>query len=200
MSGAVPSAIKSDLYMSTSLKIQRFASGSTPLREAFSMSCIANGGSSGLKSHRGSSNVSVARKETLSSAAKSGTEKKKDKPLLEEIKEKEEPPQANDKPPSTPSTPQAPSPSSQPPSPHPLQPQRATHESKGFSPAKRGHSAKRSGGMERSQSTTWESGEENRNKLVKAASTSKLLAKVVKNSEKLVMCLSNISLKQQLLP
>ncbi|XP_027006111.1 echinoderm microtubule-associated protein-like 4 isoform X4 [Tachysurus fulvidraco] len=99
-------------------KKQQNTKGSTPLREAFSMSCIANGGSSGLKSHRGSSNVSVARKETLSSAAK------------------------------------------------------------------RGHSAKRSGGMERSQSTTWESGEENRNKLVKAASTSKLLAKVVKNSEK----------------
>lgn len=67
----------------------------------------------------------------------SGVEKRKDKPPLEEIKEKEEPPQANDKPPSTPSTPQAPSPSSQPPSPHPLHPQRATHESKGYSPAKR---------------------------------------------------------------
>lgn len=51
----------------------------------------------------------------------------------------------------------------------------------------RGHSAKRGGGMERSQSTTWESGEENRNKLVKAASTSKLLAKVVKNADKLVI-------------
>ncbi|MCJ8730789.1 hypothetical protein PDJAM_G00188420 [Pangasius djambal] len=165
-------------------KKQQNTKGQTPLREAFSMSCIANGGSSGRKSHRDSSTVSVARKETLSSAAKSGAEKKKDKPLLEEIKEKEEPPQANDKPPSTPSTPQAPSPSSQPPSPHPLQPQRATPESKGSSPAKRGHSAKRGGGMERSQSTTWESGEENRNKLVKAASTSKLLAKVVKNAEK----------------
>ena len=46
----------------------------------------------------------------------------------------------------------------------------------------RGSSAKR--GMERSQSSTWDSGEDNRNKLVKAASTSKLLAKVVKNAEK----------------
>ncbi|XP_046692793.1 echinoderm microtubule-associated protein-like 4 isoform X4 [Silurus meridionalis] len=99
-------------------KKQQNTKGQTPLREAFSMSCITNGGSSGRKSHRDSSTVSVARKETLSSAAK------------------------------------------------------------------RGHSAKRSGGMERSQSTTWESGEENRNKLVKAASTSKLLAKVVKNAEK----------------
>lgn len=63
----------------------------------------------------------------------------------------------------------------------------------------RGHSVKRGGGMERSHSTTWESGEENRNKLVKAASTSKLLAKVVKNAEKLVICISYISLKQPLL-
>lgn len=50
----------------------------------------------------------------------------------------------------------------------------------------RGSSAKRGGGMERSQSSTWDSGEENRNKLVKAASTSKLLSKVVKNAEKYV--------------
>ncbi|XP_036838909.1 echinoderm microtubule-associated protein-like 4 isoform X4 [Oncorhynchus mykiss] len=52
------------------------------------------------------------------------------------------------------------------------------------SAAKRGHSAKRGTGIERSQSSTWESGEESRNKLVKAASTSKLLAKVVKNADK----------------
>ncbi|TSK42137.1 Echinoderm microtubule-associated protein-like 4 [Bagarius yarrelli] len=120
-------------------KKQQNTKGSTPLREAYSMSCIANGGSSGLRSHRDSSSMSVTRKETLSSAAKSGVEKKKEKHSLEEIKEKEEPPQANDKPPSTPSTSQAPSPSSQPPSSHPLQPQRTTHDSKGPSPAKRGH-------------------------------------------------------------
>ncbi|XP_029608927.1 echinoderm microtubule-associated protein-like 4 isoform X4 [Salmo trutta] len=52
------------------------------------------------------------------------------------------------------------------------------------SAAKRGHSAKRGTGIERSQSSTWESGEESRHKLVKAASTSKLLAKVVKNADK----------------
>ncbi|XP_055758035.1 echinoderm microtubule-associated protein-like 4 isoform X4 [Salvelinus fontinalis] len=52
------------------------------------------------------------------------------------------------------------------------------------SAAKRGHSAKRGAGIERSQSSTWESGEDSRNKLVKAASTSKLLAKVVKNADK----------------
>lgn len=52
-----------------------------------------------------------------------------------------------------------------------------------FGVSDRGSSAKR-GGMERSQSSTWDSGEDNRNKLVKAASTSKLLAKVVKNADK----------------
>uniref|UniRef100_A0A8C2D0P1 Echinoderm microtubule-associated protein-like 4 n=1 Tax=Cyprinus carpio TaxID=7962 RepID=A0A8C2D0P1_CYPCA len=159
-------------------KKQQSSKGQTPLREAYSMSCIANGSSSGRKSHKDSSTVSIAKKETLSSAAKSGGERKKDKPQMEGIREKEEAPQANDNTPSAPSTPQAPSPSSNPPSPHPPQPQRQISENKG-----RGSSAKR-GGMERSQSSTWDSGEESRNKLVKAASTSKLLSKVVKNAEK----------------
>ncbi|XP_036383150.1 echinoderm microtubule-associated protein-like 4 isoform X2 [Megalops cyprinoides] len=93
--------------------------GHNPLREAFSMSCIANGSSRGRKgSHKDGLPLSVAKKETLSSAAK------------------------------------------------------------------RGHSAKRSSGMERSQSSTWESGEESRSKLVKAASTSKLLSKAAKNADK----------------
>lgn len=48
----------------------------------------------------------------------------------------------------------------------------------------RGPSVKRSSGMERSQSSTWDTSEENKNKLVKAASTSKLIAKVVKNAER----------------
>ncbi|XP_039640334.1 echinoderm microtubule-associated protein-like 4 isoform X3 [Perca fluviatilis] len=52
------------------------------------------------------------------------------------------------------------------------------------SAAKRGNSVKRSSGMERSQSSTFDTSEENRNKLVKAASTSKLLAKVVKNADR----------------
>ncbi|XP_071249011.1 echinoderm microtubule-associated protein-like 4 isoform X4 [Salvelinus alpinus] len=105
----------------TTAKKQTSTKGQTPLREAYSMSCIANGSSSSRKpSHRDrdSSTVSVTRKDTFSSAAK------------------------------------------------------------------RGHSAKRGTGMERSQSSTWESGEESRNKLVKAASTSKLLAKVAKNADK----------------
>uniref|UniRef100_A0A8C1VPY2 EMAP like 4 n=1 Tax=Cyprinus carpio TaxID=7962 RepID=A0A8C1VPY2_CYPCA len=159
-------------------KKQQSSKGQTPLREAYSMSCIANGSSSGRKSHRESSTVSIAKKETLSSAAKSGGERKKDKPPMEGIKEKEEPPQANDKTPSAPSTPQAPSPSSNPPSPHPPQPQRQLSENKGSTLAKRFLPTARS------QSSTWDSGEESRNKLVKAASTSKLLSKVVKNAEK----------------
>ncbi|XP_015218317.1 echinoderm microtubule-associated protein-like 4 isoform X2 [Lepisosteus oculatus] len=161
--------------------------GQNPLREAFSMSCIANGSSSSRKpSH--SSSVSVARKETLSSAAKSGTEKKKDKPLMEGIKEKEES-QASEKAPASPcgqpALPnQAPSPTSHPSSPHPSQTQRHTQENKSSAPIKRGHSVKRAPGIERSQSSTWETSEDSRNKLVKAASTSKLLSKVVKNAEK----------------
>ncbi|KTG37131.1 hypothetical protein cypCar_00002883 [Cyprinus carpio] len=150
--------------------------------------------------------------EEIYSSESLGGERKKDKPQMEGIREKEEAPQANDNTPSAPSTPQAPSPSSNPPSPHPPQPQRQLSENKGSTLAKRflptavqflaafeqrlaiclqrfrnlltrGSSAKR-GGMERSQSSTWDSGEENRNKLVKAASTSKLLSKVVKNAEK----------------
>ncbi|KAL0964348.1 hypothetical protein UPYG_G00322640 [Umbra pygmaea] len=170
-------------------KKQISTKGQTPMREAYSMSCIANGSSSSRKPvHRDGSAVSVTRKETFSSAAKSGPtpEKKKDKAQMEEIKEKEEElspsSQANDKAPAA--SPLQPSPSSHPPSPHPPQSQRQTPESKGPTPAKRGHSAKRGTGMERSQSSTWESGEESRHKLVKAASTSKLLAKVVKNADK----------------
>ncbi|XP_048858716.1 echinoderm microtubule-associated protein-like 4 isoform X3 [Brienomyrus brachyistius] len=148
--------------------------GQNPLREAYSMSCITNGSSSSRKpSHREGSSVSVARKETVSSAAKSGPENKHH---MEEIKEKAEP-RANDKVP-------APSPSSHPPSPHPPQSQRPPQEHKSATPLKRGHSTKRGPGIERSQSSTWDAGEDARNKLVKAASTSKLLAKVARNTDK----------------
>ncbi|XP_069394242.1 echinoderm microtubule-associated protein-like 4 isoform X6 [Paralichthys olivaceus] len=88
--------------------------GGAVLREAYSMSCITNGGTSGRKRD----STSVTRKETVSSAAK------------------------------------------------------------------RGPSVKRSSGIERSQSSTWESSDENRNKLVKAASTSRLLTKVMKTAER----------------
>uniref|UniRef100_A0A672T8S1 EMAP like 4 n=1 Tax=Sinocyclocheilus grahami TaxID=75366 RepID=A0A672T8S1_SINGR len=49
-------------------KKQQSSKGQTPLREAYSMSCIANGSSSVRKSHRDSSTVSIAKKGTLSSA------------------------------------------------------------------------------------------------------------------------------------
>ncbi|XP_037536437.1 echinoderm microtubule-associated protein-like 4 isoform X2 [Nematolebias whitei] len=88
--------------------------GGAGLRESYSLSCIANGGTSGRKRD----STSVTRKETLSSAAK------------------------------------------------------------------RGPSVKRSSGVERSQSANWDSSEENRRKLVKAASTSKLLTKMVKKPER----------------
>uniref|UniRef100_A0A3Q2XC76 EMAP like 4 n=1 Tax=Hippocampus comes TaxID=109280 RepID=A0A3Q2XC76_HIPCM len=45
---------------------------------------------------------------------------------------------------------------------------------------------RRSAGVERSQSSTWDTSDDNRSKLVKAASTSKLLAKVVKNADRYV--------------
>uniref|UniRef100_A0A8C9TCZ2 EMAP like 4 n=1 Tax=Scleropages formosus TaxID=113540 RepID=A0A8C9TCZ2_SCLFO len=119
---------------SATTKKQSTSKGQNPLREAFSMSCITNGSSSGRKpSHRDGSSVSIARKETLSSAAKSGPEKKRDKPQMEGIKEKDEP-LANDK---TPASSHAPSPSSNPPSPHPPQTQRLPQESKSSSPVKR---------------------------------------------------------------
>ncbi|XP_038586115.1 echinoderm microtubule-associated protein-like 4 isoform X3 [Micropterus salmoides] len=104
----------SEVSAASSTKKQHGGKGGAALREAYSMSSIANGGTSGRKRD----STSVTRKETLSSAAK------------------------------------------------------------------RGPSVKRSSGMERSQSSTWDTSEENRNKLVKAASTSKLLAKVVKNADR----------------
>uniref|UniRef100_A0A8C4SRZ1 EMAP like 4 n=1 Tax=Erpetoichthys calabaricus TaxID=27687 RepID=A0A8C4SRZ1_ERPCA len=50
--------------------MRKMPSGQPTLREAISMSCITNGSSSGRKTSHGSS-MSIARKETLSSAAKS---------------------------------------------------------------------------------------------------------------------------------
>uniref|UniRef100_A0A4W6EE78 EMAP like 4 n=1 Tax=Lates calcarifer TaxID=8187 RepID=A0A4W6EE78_LATCA len=148
--------------------------GGAALREAYSMSCIANGGTSGRKRD----STSVTRKETVSSAAKSGADRKKEvssqRSQMEEIQEREEPPHPKDLSPS----PSSPHPPQTPPTPQPQRPAQSTDSSKGHAPPK---SVKRSSGMERSQSSTWESSEENRNKLVKAASTSKLLAKVVKN-------------------
>ncbi|XP_068597837.1 echinoderm microtubule-associated protein-like 4 [Brachionichthys hirsutus] len=94
----------------SSARKQPGGKGGAGLREAYSMSCISNGGPG-----RKRDSASVTRKETLSSAAKS---------------------------------------------------------------------VKRASAMERSQSSTWDGSEDNRSKLVKAASTSKLLVKMVKNSER----------------
>ncbi|MFT7817186.1 echinoderm microtubule-associated protein-like 4-like [Arapaima gigas] len=90
--------------------------GQSLLREAYSMSSIANGSSISHKlGHRDGSMVSLIRKETFSSAAKS---------------------------------------------------------------------TKKGSRMERSKSSTWEKADESRGKLVKAASTSKLLAKGTKSTDK----------------
>uniref|UniRef100_A0A8D3CB88 Echinoderm microtubule-associated protein-like 4 n=1 Tax=Scophthalmus maximus TaxID=52904 RepID=A0A8D3CB88_SCOMX len=106
-------AASEDSAASVTKKLPGGKGGGAALREAYSMSCITNGGTSGRKRD----STSVTRKETVSSAAKS---------------------------------------------------------------------VKRSSGMERSQSSTWESSDDNRNKLVKAASTSRLLAKVVKTAERTI--------------
>ncbi|XP_059215815.1 LOW QUALITY PROTEIN: echinoderm microtubule-associated protein-like 4 [Centropristis striata] len=161
-----------------SSKKQHGGKGGSALREAYSMSCIANGGTSGRKRD----STSVTRKETLSSAAKSGSDRKKEvsRSQMEEIQEREEPPRQKD-PPSS-SSPTPPLPPQTPPQQRPVQ---SADGSRGHAPQKRGTSAKRSSGvMERSQSSNFDSSEENRNKLVKAASTSKLLAKVVKNADR----------------
>uniref|UniRef100_A0A7N6B1T5 EMAP like 4 n=1 Tax=Anabas testudineus TaxID=64144 RepID=A0A7N6B1T5_ANATE len=161
-------------------KKQHVGKGGAALREAYSMSCIANGGTSGRKRD----STSVTRKETVSSAAKSGADRKKEvnnqRSQMEEIQEREERPHPKDSsPPSSPHPPQTPQ------TPQTPNPQRAAFDSsKSHVPPKRGPSVKRSSGMERSQSSTWDSAEENRNKLVKAASTSKLLAKVVKSADR----------------
>ncbi|XP_075996585.1 echinoderm microtubule-associated protein-like 4 [Genypterus blacodes] len=173
-------AATEDSASSAATRKQHGGKGGTALREAYSMSCITNGGSSARKRD----STSVTRKETVSSAAKSGGDRKKETSnqwsQMEEIQEREEPP-----------NPKNPSPSSS--FPHPANPSQTPQSqrvvqsidnSKGQIPPKRGHSVKRGSAMERSQSSTWENSEENRNKLVKAASTSKLLAKVVKNAEK----------------
>uniref|UniRef100_A0A8C0B6Z0 EMAP like 4 n=1 Tax=Buteo japonicus TaxID=224669 RepID=A0A8C0B6Z0_9AVES len=147
--------------------------GQPSLREAISMSCITNG-STGSRKTSHSSSVSVARKETLSSAAKSGTEKKKEKPPGQ--KEKKEESHSNDQSPQTQASP-SPQPSSQ-----TLQTHRQTQESKSSAPAK---SIKKSLTAEKPHSA-WESSDDSRNKLLRVASTSKLISKVAKNADKYV--------------
>ncbi|XP_067421140.1 echinoderm microtubule-associated protein-like 4 isoform X2 [Emydura macquarii macquarii] len=144
--------------------------GQPGLREAISMSCITNG-SAGSRKTSHSSSVSVARKETLSSAAKSGTEKK-EKPQGQ--REKKEESHSNDQNPQIRASP-SPQPSSQ-----TLQTHRQTPESKSSAPAK---SIKRASTVEKSHGM-WDNSDDSRNKLLKAVSTSKLISKVAKNADK----------------
>ncbi|XP_060943551.1 echinoderm microtubule-associated protein-like 4 [Limanda limanda] len=159
---------------STPVTKKQGGKGGAVLREAYSMSCITNGGTSGRKRD----STSVSRKETMSSAAKSGADRKKEvRGQMEEIQEREEVPRPQDVSPSSPLPPQTcvtP----------PQRPAQSADTSKGHAPPKRGPSVKRSSGIERSQSSTWESADENRNKLVKAASTSRLLSKGMKSAER----------------
>uniref|UniRef100_A0A4W3HNT7 EMAP like 4 n=1 Tax=Callorhinchus milii TaxID=7868 RepID=A0A4W3HNT7_CALMI len=136
--------------------------GQPALREAYSLSCITNGSPMTRKPMH-SSALSVARKETLASAAKSNPEKNKETP---QEKEADVETQSNHQ---TLQNQAQTSQSSQSP-----QSQRHTQENKTPSSAK---SVKRGATIERSQSSTWEGSEENRNKLLRAASTSKLISK-----------------------
>ncbi|XP_051031122.1 echinoderm microtubule-associated protein-like 4 isoform X2 [Phodopus roborovskii] len=145
--------------------------GQPSLREAISMSCITNGSGINRKQNHTSS-VSIARKETLSSAAKSGTEKKKDKPQGQ--REKKEESHSNDQSPQMRASP-SPQPSSQ-----PLQINRQTPESKSSAPTK---SIKRPPTAEKSHNS-WENSDDSRNKLLKTVSTSKLISKVIKSADK----------------
>uniref|UniRef100_A0A8C9XSJ6 EMAP like 4 n=1 Tax=Sander lucioperca TaxID=283035 RepID=A0A8C9XSJ6_SANLU len=123
--------------------------GGASMREAYSMSCISNGGTPGRKRE----STSVTRKGTLSSAAKSRDravetvdqqrQSSRDSRSVETVDQQRQSSRDNSRSAET-----------------------------------------RSSGMERSQSSTFDTSEENRNKLVKAASTSKLLAKVVKNADR----------------
>uniref|UniRef100_A0A8C5KGP0 Echinoderm microtubule associated protein like 4 n=1 Tax=Jaculus jaculus TaxID=51337 RepID=A0A8C5KGP0_JACJA len=145
--------------------------GQPSLREAISMTCITNGSGVNRKpSH--TSSVSIARKETLSSAAKSGTEKKKEKP--QGLREKKEESHSNDQSPQIRASP-SPQPSSQ-----PLQTHRQTPESRNSAPTK---SLKRPPPTEKSHNS-WENSDDSRSRLLKTVSTSKLISKVIKNADK----------------
>ncbi|XP_053239293.1 echinoderm microtubule-associated protein-like 4 isoform X10 [Podarcis raffonei] len=104
--------------------------GQPGLREAISLSCITNG-SAGSRKASHSPSIPIARKETLSSAAKSGTEKRKEK--LHGQTEKKEDSHSNDQ---NPQTQASPSPSPQP-SAQTLPTHRQTPEVKSSAPGKR---------------------------------------------------------------
>uniref|UniRef100_H3D792 EMAP like 4 n=1 Tax=Tetraodon nigroviridis TaxID=99883 RepID=H3D792_TETNG len=160
----------SEMSAASSAKKQHAGKSGAAMREAHSLSCITNGGTSARKRE----STSVTRKETLSSAAKSGADRRKEtsseRSQMEEISETED---------VAPLLLRAP---------RPLRPPRPLRVTNWSTPADvmalRGPSVKRSSGLERSRSSNWDTSDESKNKLVKAASTSKLLAKVVKNAER----------------
>lgn len=152
-----------------SVKKSTPSKGQSGLREAISMSCITNG-SAGSRKPSHSPSVPISKKETLSSAAKSGTEKKKEK--LQGQREKKEDSHSNDQ------NPQAsPSPSPQP-SAQTLPIHKQTPEVKSSASGK---SIKRSA-IEKSHGP-WENSEDSR-KLMRAPSASKLISKSGKNADK----------------
>ncbi|CAH2254713.1 echinoderm microtubule-associated -like 4 isoform X1 [Pelobates cultripes] len=141
--------------------------GSPLLREALSMSCITNGGSGTRKiSHTGS----VAKKDTLASAAKSAEKKK------EKAHGPKEESNTNDQNLPNPINQASPSPLQ---SPQPLSTHRPNQESRTPAPVK---SVKRSSTIEKSH--MWDNADDSKNKLMRASSTSKLTSKVSKATDK----------------
>ncbi|XP_072293384.1 echinoderm microtubule-associated protein-like 4 [Eucyclogobius newberryi] len=145
------------------------------MREAYSLSCLPNGGTSGGTSgsgrRRDRESGSVTRKETLSSAAKSGTEKKKEKSQsrsdLGEIQEENQDQNQN----------LQRSQSSE------SRSTEARTETRAETKVQSGATGKRGGSARRSLDRTHGSWDDD-SRLHKAASTSKLLARVAKQAHR----------------
>ncbi|XP_069624688.1 echinoderm microtubule-associated protein-like 4 isoform X3 [Ranitomeya imitator] len=136
--------------------------GPPTLREAHSIPCLANGGAGTRKPVL---SASVAKKDTLASAAKSSTEKKREKP--QGVKE-----ESNDQ---NPLNQASPSPQ---PSPQPTQTHRQNQESRiSTKSVKRAHTGDKS-------HHTWDSSEDSRNRLMRVPSAPKLISKSSKPSDK----------------
>ncbi|XP_077138478.1 echinoderm microtubule-associated protein-like 4 isoform X4 [Ranitomeya variabilis] len=136
--------------------------GPPTLREAHSIPCLANGGAGTRKPVL---SASVAKKDTLASAAKSSTEKKREKP--QGVKE-----ESNDP---NPLNQASPSPQ---PSPQPTQTHRQNQESRiSTKSVKRAHTGDKS-------HHTWDSSEDSRNRLMRVPSAPKLISKSSKPSDK----------------
>ncbi|XP_073409545.1 echinoderm microtubule-associated protein-like 4 isoform X2 [Dendrobates tinctorius] len=136
--------------------------GPPGLREAHSIPCLANGGAGTRKPVL---STSVAKKDTVASAAKSGTEKKREKP--QGVKE-----ESNDQNPLNQASP-SPQPSPQPPQTH-----RQNQESRIST-----KSVKRTPTVDKSHHT-WDSSDDSRNRLMRVPSAPKLISKSSKPSDK----------------